>query len=126
MAWRQMAAEGISPQKDFKSLSFAGTHDAVVYAVGTHKADAGTVRTGTLERMAAQGKIDLSQFRILNINAAAGQSTGMKSSPRRYPEWPLARLSPAPDKLSGKVAQALFLMKESTLIPKKAMKVFLF
>jgi signal transduction histidine kinase/DNA-binding response OmpR family regulator len=54
------------------------------------------------------------------INAAAGQPTGMTSSTRRYPEWPLARLSHTPDKLSAKVAQALFLMKESAPAAKSA------
>jgi PAS domain S-box-containing protein len=120
MAWREMAAEGINPQKDFKSLSFGGTHDAVVYAVGNHTADAGTVRTDTLERMAAEGKIDLSEFRILNINTAAKQSTGMTSSTRRYPEWPIARLSHTPDELSARVAQALFFMEESAPAAKAA------
>jgi ABC-type phosphate/phosphonate transport system substrate-binding protein len=58
MAWREMKTEGIRPQSDFTSLSFGGTHDAVVYAVQNDKVDAGTVRTDTLERMAAEGKID--------------------------------------------------------------------
>ncbi len=121
MAWREMKDEGISPINEFNSLSFGGTHDAVVYAVQNNKVDAGTVRTDTFERMAAEGKIDLSKFRILNINAAAKASTGMICSTRRYPEWPLARLPHTPDKLAARVAQALFRMgdEESAAIAAK-------
>ena len=32
------------------------------------KADAGTVRTDTLERMTAEGKIDIKDFKIINID----------------------------------------------------------
>lgn len=114
MAWREMKDRGVNPQTDFKSLSFGGTHDAVVFAVRDKKVDAGTVRTDTLERMFAEGKIDLSGFRILNINEAAEESVGITCSTRLYPEWPLAKLAHTPDKLSVKVAQALFRMDDDT------------
>ena len=66
MAWRELKAKGIDPHRDFTSLCFGGTHDAVVYAVRDGKVDAGTVRTDTLERMSIEGKIDLKTFHILN------------------------------------------------------------
>ncbi|MCK5096674.1 MAG: PhnD/SsuA/transferrin family substrate-binding protein, partial [Desulfobacteraceae bacterium] len=53
MAWREFKALGLDPYQDFKSLSFGGTHDAVVYAVRDGIVDAGTIRTDTLERMQA-------------------------------------------------------------------------
>ena len=49
MAWREMKAAGIDPQRDFAELRFGSTHDAVVYAVRDGLVDAGTVRTDTLE-----------------------------------------------------------------------------
>lgn len=107
MAWREFKERGIDPHADFKSLSFGGTHDAVVFAVRDRQVDAGTVRTDTLERMSAEGKIDLSEFRILNINEAAGESVGFICSTRLYPEWPMARLPHTPHRLAGKVTQAL-------------------
>ncbi|MCK5681940.1 PhnD/SsuA/transferrin family substrate-binding protein, partial [bacterium] len=51
---RELKQAGINPRKDFTKLSFAGTHDAVVYMVRNDKADAGCVRTSTLERMAEE------------------------------------------------------------------------
>ncbi len=114
MALREMKSAGMDPRHDFKSLSFGGTHDAVVLSVLNGKADAGTVRTDTLERMAAEGKIDLSAFRILNINKAARDSLGIICSTRLYPEWPMAKLPHTSDRLSEKVAQALFRMEDDT------------
>ncbi len=114
MAWREMKASGMDPRQSFKSISFGGTHDAVVLAVLNGKVDAGTVRTDTLERMAAEGKIDLSAFRVLNINRAARDSLGIKCSTRLYPEWPMAKLTHTADKLSEMVSQALFRMKDAS------------
>ncbi|MEJ2155038.1 MAG: response regulator [Desulfobacteraceae bacterium] len=114
MALREMKSAGISLPREFKSLAFGGTHDAVVMAVLRGEVDAGTVRTDTMERMAAAGKIDLTTFRILNINAPARDSLGILCSTRLYPEWPLAKLSHTSDKISEKVAHALFQMKDDS------------
>jgi len=103
MALREFLQNGINPHKDFKSLSFGGTHDAVVYAVQNHQAETGTVRTDTLERMAHEGKIDLASFRVLN----SGGMGDVLCSTRLYPEWPIARLPHTSLKLSEQVAQAL-------------------
>jgi len=108
MAWRELKASGINPYNDFTSLQFGGTHDAVVYAVRDGKVDAGTVRTDTLERMVAEGKIDLSEFYIINQ-----QKTGdflFVHSTRLYPEWPFAKTEHTPDNLAEKVAIALLSM----------------
>jgi two-component system sensor histidine kinase/response regulator len=107
MALREFLQDGIDPRKDFKTLSFGGTHDAVVYAVQNRRADAGTVRTDTLERMAAEGKINLNFFRILNSSTMGNDSFGLLRSTRLYPEWPIAKLPHTPLRLSEQVAQTL-------------------
>jgi phosphate/phosphite/phosphonate ABC transporter binding protein len=66
MAYKEFVDHGIDPAEDFASLDFGGTHDNVVYAVQNGDVDAGTVRTDTLERMAAAGDIDLQEFKVLN------------------------------------------------------------
>jgi len=74
--------------------------------------DAGTVRTDTLERMAAEGKIDLSEFYIINQ-----QKTGdffFVHSTRLYPEWPFAKAEHTPDSLAEKVAIALLSMSPNS------------
>ena len=114
MALREMKNAGITPRNYFKSISFGGTHDAVVLSVLRGAVDAGTVRTDTLERMAAEGKIDLSAFRILNINAAARDFFGIQCYTRLYPEWPMAKMPHTSGKLAELVAQALFRMEDHT------------
>lgn len=65
-AWREMLRHGLDPESHFRRLEFLGTHDAVVRAVLEGKVDAGTVRTESLERMAAEGSIRLGELFVLN------------------------------------------------------------
>ncbi len=108
IGWRELQRQGIRPERDFTRLDFAGTHDAVVYAVRDGKADAGTVRTETLELMAAEGKIRLEDFFVLNRQHVEGFPL-LLSTPL-YPEWPIARLRHVPEALAVQVAIALMEM----------------
>ncbi|HIJ79359.1 MAG: PAS domain S-box protein [Desulfobulbaceae bacterium] len=109
MALREMRAQGLDPEKDCKKVHFTGTHDNVVIAVLKGEADAGTVRTDTLERMAEEKKIDISLLKILNPQPAKDNFRNRHST-RLYPEWPLAKLKHVPDKLAEDVAIALLQM----------------
>lgn len=109
MALREFRAKGITPDRDFKALNFAGTHDAVVLAVLNGDVDAGTVRTDTLEKMAAEGKIGLDSLKILNPQKD-NENFRYLHSTRLYPEWPFAKLKHTSEKLSEKVAIALMSM----------------
>jgi len=81
-------------------------HDAVVQAVLAGQADAGFVRTGVLEAMAAEGSLDLSRLRLLNGREQPGFPF-LLSTPL-YPEWPLAAMPHADQDLARRVAAALF------------------
>lgn len=108
IGWRELLRQDIDPQADFVRLDFGGTHDDVVYAVRDGKVDAGTVRTETLEQMAAEGKIRLEDYYVLNRQQVAGFPFLLSTA--LYPEWPLARLRHVPDELAIKVAIALMQM----------------
>ncbi|MEA3224752.1 MAG: PhnD/SsuA/transferrin family substrate-binding protein, partial [Planctomycetota bacterium] len=119
MAWRELKVHGIDPHKDFADLLFGGTHDAVVYAVRDGKVDAGTVRTDTLGRMEAEGKIDIDDYEILFgrdkhihivIDDDACRSFPFAHSTRSYPEWPFAKTAETPDEIAEKVTAALLSM----------------
>lgn len=110
MALRELKHQGIEPADDFKSLSFVGTHDAVVEAVLSGQADAGTVRTDTLERMAEEGKLDLARIKLLNPRSHEGFNFLVSTD--LYPEWPLARLRGTNLALSDQVASVLLAMAE--------------
>jgi diguanylate cyclase (GGDEF)-like protein len=111
-AWRELKEQGINPLKDLKSLEFGGSHNDVVASIMSKKADAGTVRTGTLEKLARDGKVNLKSLRILNERKYAGFP--FLVSTRLYPEWPLAKLKHTSDNLSKKVSIALLHMPEDS------------
>jgi len=108
MAWREFKTEGLDPYSDFKDLRFSGTHDAVVYAVLNGEVDAGTVRTDTLERMEAEGKIQLQDFRVIPGERAADDAIlpFVHTTPA-YPEWPFARVMHTSNELADRVSVAL-------------------
>jgi signal transduction histidine kinase len=109
MAWQAFDNAGIDPFSDFSDLRFMGfPQDDIVYAVRDKKLDAGTVRTDTLERMAAKGLVRLSDFKILARRETPGfpfvHSTAL------YPEWPFAETRQTPKMLAKQVAIALLLL----------------
>lgn len=109
LAWREMMVQGLDPFDDLAGLEFVGfPHDKVVKAVLAGEADAGTVRAGILETLAQEGKLELSQLRILNAQNEPGFPYAL--STRLYPEWPLAQLKHTPEELSHRVAVTLLSM----------------
>ena len=109
MAWRELVEHGLNRGSDLKSLNFKGTHDNVVYAILNKEAEVGTVRTDTLERMALEEKIDLSNLHIINRKAYDGFPFII--STKLYPEWPFSKLRHTSPVLSKKVAIALMQME---------------
>ena len=111
MAQKELLDNGVK-QQDFKQLQFLGSHDAVVNAVAAMTVDAGTVRTDTLERMADEKLIQLSDFKILAAKYYA--EFPYKVSTELYPEWPFAKLSHTSDALAGKVLVTLLKMQKDS------------
>ncbi len=105
MAWRKMLQHDFDPYTQLKKLTFSGTHDQVVYDVLSGKVDAGTVRTGVLESMAAEGKISLDDIHVIEVGQCAG--VNLLNSTECYPEWPIAKLKHTDDVLASNVAIAL-------------------
>ncbi len=63
-----LLSAGLDPEKLFKSYTFlpgAWQHEKVVFSILYGAVDAGAVKVGDLERMAAEGKIRPSDFRVL-------------------------------------------------------------
>ena len=109
MAWRELKEHGIDPFRDFASLEFSGfPQDEVAFAVRDGLVDVGTFRSETLELMEREGKIKISDFKILNQQFSP--SYKMLHSTRLYPVWPFARLKHTSRELSEKVASALLTM----------------
>jgi C4-dicarboxylate-specific signal transduction histidine kinase/ABC-type phosphate/phosphonate transport system substrate-binding protein len=106
MAWREMVEAGVDPFSDLSQLRFIGfPQDEIVHSVIERRVDVGTVRTGTLERMAADGMIDIDSIKVLG--AKSGESFPFRRSTRLYPEWPFAKARETPQLLAQRVAVAL-------------------
>jgi diguanylate cyclase (GGDEF)-like protein len=99
---------GVDVLHDSK-INFLGfPQDLSVKAVLNKEADVGFVRTGVLEAMANEGKISISQIRILN--PAPLEGFPFRLSTALYPEWPLAAAPQVPVEITNQVAAALLLM----------------
>lgn len=110
MAWRQMLDLGFNPHRKLGALVAVDTHDHVVYEVLKGRADAGTVRTGTLEAMEQEGLIRRSDFALVHENTWDADRFPLALSTRLYPEWPFAILPNTPPELAERVAIALMSM----------------
>jgi len=109
VAWEAFTNAGIDPFTDFSELRFTGMpHSEVVAKVLSGEADAGVVRTSVLETMAHQGKISLSDIKVLNQKQK--NDFPFLLSTKLYPEWPLSKLSTTPDDLATKVLLNLLLI----------------
>ena len=108
MAWRLLLDNGINPKKDCSAFLQGGTHDNVVMAILKGSADVGTVRSDTLERMQTEGKIKMSDFKLIN---KMEDSFAFVHSTRLYPEWPFVACQPANRELRRKVTKVLMLLK---------------
>jgi len=113
MVWRELLHFNINPIDDFSKLDFAGTHDKVVMAVKYGEYDAGTVRTGILEKMAKEQRIDLDNFKI--ISPVRDSDFPLMHSTRLYPEWPFSKLQHTSKQLAQQVAIALLNMPDDHL-----------
>ena len=109
MAWRTLQQNRIDPYRDFRALTFSdGIQEGVVHAVLRGEADAGTVRTDMLERMAKRGEIDLNDLKLVHTVKAPGFPFML--STQLYPEWPFAKFKHTSPELAQKVAIALLSM----------------
>ncbi|MBI5524330.1 MAG: phosphate/phosphite/phosphonate ABC transporter substrate-binding protein [Desulfarculus sp.] len=108
MAWRELRQAGLDPLKDFRQLRFGGYQESVPLAVLAGEVDAGTARSGVLERLERAGQLKISDLRILNPRIS--DQLPLLHSTRLYPEWPLSRLGHTSAELAEKVAVALLSM----------------
>lgn len=106
MAWRELKEAGVDPFKDLADLRFNGfPQDNIVHSVLSGEVDVGTIRSGLLENMALNGKVELDKVRVLDSQYIEGFQFLL--STRLYPEWPLAKLKHTPDSLASKLVIAL-------------------
>lgn len=97
---------------DLQSVIFSGTHDEVVADVLAARADAGVVRTDTLERMAEEGLLDLGRIRVMASRTVPDFPLFLSSE--LVPEWPISELPHVTEHLAKAVVMALLEMPEDS------------
>lgn len=117
IAWLEFKRAGIDPFSDFSSLSFSGfPQDSIAFAVIEGRVDGGTMRTDSLEKMAASGKIKLSDLKLINARQVEGFPFLLSS--QLYPEWPFAMAPHVPLEIAKKVIIALLQIKSDSKVAK--------
>lgn len=100
---------GIDIVREAGAIHYTGLpQDAVVQHVLAGKSDAGFVRTGVLEQMAAEGRLAMPAIRVLNPQPASVFPQALSTA--LYPEWPLAVQPQLPADLVKAVVLALYRM----------------
>lgn len=113
IAAQTLRDHGIDPPRDLGKLAFMGfPQTAIVEAVVGGRVDAGTVRTGVLEQMIAEGRIAPGAVEVLNATRVPGFD--LMLSTRLVPEWTLAATPDLPEPLRRQIAVALLNMPSQT------------
>jgi diguanylate cyclase (GGDEF)-like protein/PAS domain S-box-containing protein len=106
----ELLRAGVDVARDNK-LSFMGLpHDKIVQAVLADQAEVGFVRSGLLEAMAREGKLELGKVKV--INAQSLPSFPVKTSTALYPEWPFSYLAHVDERLARQVSAALYMLHQ--------------
>jgi ABC-type phosphate/phosphonate transport system substrate-binding protein/DNA-binding CsgD family transcriptional regulator len=108
MALRELMLEEDQVLDDLEWVWLGFPQEDIVSAVVNGLVDAGTVRTGVVEKMMAEGRLDPAAIRILAPKTHPGFP--LKISTALYPEWPFARAPETDRAISEQVALALLNM----------------
>ncbi|MDO8988640.1 MAG: diguanylate cyclase [Sideroxyarcus sp.] len=117
----EMRRQGIRLPQDATMIVTGQPQDKVVEAVLSGQADAGFVRTGVLESLQREGKLDMARIKV--VNSQYESRFPVEVSTRLYPEWPFAALPRTDERLAKHVAASLFLLEENSAAA-KTMKVY--
>ncbi|MFA6823193.1 MAG: PhnD/SsuA/transferrin family substrate-binding protein [Geobacter sp.] len=101
-----------------KMLFTGAPQDLVVQAVLEGRADAGFVRTGLLERMAARSDFDMAQIKVINRQQLPGFPFLL--STHLYPEWSFVALPQLPHDVGRRLAAALLTLEPNSTTARAA------
>jgi diguanylate cyclase (GGDEF)-like protein/PAS domain S-box-containing protein len=101
----ELARVGVWLPGDARVLETGQPQDKAVHEVLAGRADAGFVRTGVLEAMTREGRLEPTRIKVINARGEAGFP--FQLSTRLYPEWAFAAMPEVDQELARKVAAAL-------------------
>lgn len=113
----ELALHNIYP-KDTHLLITGMPHDKIIQAVLSSEADVGFVRTNVLEDMVHEGKLNLSDIKI--INEQKNPNFPFLHSTRLYPEWPLVVVPSFDEHIARALTVALLALPSQSDVAKSA------
>ena len=108
----------IDVDADMKQISFLGTHNKIAKAVASGKVDIGTIRTGTLEKLARTSPNIYQNLKVFKPQQHEKFSS-VTSTPL-YPEWALAQSHHAHSKIAKDIAITLLNLPHNSAIASQA------
>ncbi len=106
LGWQAFMAQGIDPFTDMEAIKFMGfPHDKIIEAVRGGNVDAGIIRGGLLEALAAEGRFSLEEFVVLRSNSQ--MDFPYQVSGELMPEWPFTVVPGVDKALRESVARSL-------------------
>lgn len=96
--------QGIRVPRD-TTLKTVGSHDSVIETVMQGGADGGFVRTGIIEALTSEGRLDPTRLKVLNQQHPT--DFPYLVSTRLYPEWAFAALPHVNERIARHIASAL-------------------
>jgi diguanylate cyclase (GGDEF)-like protein/PAS domain S-box-containing protein len=107
----ELLASGLDLKSDVRIVTTGMPQDKVVDEVMSGRVDVGMVRSGLLERLAKEGKLDLNKIFILNRQNLPDFPVAV--STRLYPEWPFSAMPHIDRNLKRKISAFLFGIEEN-------------
>ena len=98
----ELARAGVKPGR---LVETGLPQDRSIEALLSGEADAAFIRTGLLESMEREGRLQPGELKVLGQQNYAGYPYALSS--RLYPEWPVVAMSHLPEDLSVRIAGAL-------------------
>ena len=118
IGYKELLDNEFYPFVDAEKVVFLGTQPKEIDAVINGKVDAAIIRTGVLEKLSAEGKININDFHILAPKIYP--DFPFKVSTSLYPEWAFAKTQKVSNQLSKSVALALLSLTGTSDAAKKA------
>lgn len=101
----ELQQQGVDVLREAKLLETGMPHDAAVEAVLSGRADAAFVRSGVMEGMIYEGRMDPEVIRVFAPRSQPDFPFAL--STRLYPEWPLVALAHADEQTALQIVSAL-------------------
>jgi signal transduction histidine kinase len=114
----EMLQRGIRVADEMQVTELGQPQDKSIKAVLSGEADVAFVRTGLLESMSREGKLDMDQLKV--INSQKHPNFPFAVSTRLYPEWPLSAMPWTQEDFSREVASAILGMPHGGAAAKAA------